>query len=157
MRRRFERREESWEGRDALAVFEKKTAEKNESLPSRLLRCERKNVLTIYSSSPSRPSRGVMVPKRPSTSLLIPAVKNRVLAGPAPPSLPKVSDHRPSMVMSEPSAFFTKPMNLWVKPLNAAIHPLRKLPMRMALLNSPKSRLFHTTPQRALNQSPSPS
>jgi len=45
-------------------------------------------------------------------------------------------------------------MNLCVKPLNAAIQPLRKLPTRMALLNSPKSRVVQTTPQGALNQSP---
>src|SRR5712675_96003 len=107
-----------------------------------------------YSSSPSRPSTGVMVPKRPSCSPLMPAVKNKVSAGPAVPSLPKVSDHRPSMNMRESSGFLTKPMNLRVKPLNAAIQPLRKLPTRMTLLNSPKSRVVQTTPQGALNQSP---
>lgn len=39
------------------------------------------------------------MPKRPSFSLLIPAVKNKVFAGPAVASLPNVSDHRPSIVM----------------------------------------------------------
>src|SRR6267154_4842067 len=86
-----------------------------------------------YSSSPSRPSTGVMVPKRPSCSPLVPAVKNRVLAGPAAPSLPNVRDHRPSMNIRESSGFFMKLMNLCVKLLNAAIQPLRKLPTRMAL------------------------
>src|SRR5437879_9048230 len=110
--------------------------------------------LRYYSSSPSRPSRGVMVPKSPSCSPLMPAVKNRVLAGPAAPSLPKVRDQSPSMVRMESSGFLTKPMNLWVKPLKAAIQPLPKLPTRMALLNSPKSRVVQTMPQGELNQSP---
>src|SRR5437879_6430314 len=107
-----------------------------------------------YSSSPSRPSRGVRVPKRPSCSLLMPAVKNKVFAGPAVASFPKVRDHKPLMVTRESSGFLTQPMNLWVKPLNAAIQPLRKLPTRMALLNSPKSRVVHTTPQGAFIQGP---
>jgi len=42
------------------------------------------------------------------------------------------------MAMMESFGFFMKPMNLQVNPLNAAIQPLRKLPTRMALLNSPK-------------------
>src|SRR5438105_15351838 len=51
------------------------------------------------------------------------------------------------MTMTESSGFFTKSMNLPVKPLNAAILPLPKLPTRMELLYSPKSRGVQTTPQ----------
>ena len=40
------------------------------------------------------------------------AEKNKVFAGPAMPSLPKVRDHSPSMVRSESSGFFRKPSNL---------------------------------------------
>src|SRR6266849_5908738 len=110
----------------------------------------------VYSSSPScSAATGVSVPKRPSVSLLGPAVKNRVLEEPAPPLLPNVRDHRPSMKTGEPSlSLRMKPMNFLVKPLKAAIQPLRKLPTRMVLLNSPKSRGVQTTPQGALNQSP---
>ena len=85
------------------------------TLPSFRFNCVTKNRAEsrpLYSSSPSRPSTGVIVPKRPSCSPLMPAVKNRVLAGPAVPSLPKVSDHKPSMVRMESSGFFTKPKNL---------------------------------------------
>src|SRR6266851_2705472 len=114
----------------------------------------KRKIAPFYSSSPSSPSTGVIVPKRPSFSLLIPAEKNRVLAGPAPISLPNVSDHSPSMVSRELSGFIRNPSNLYVKPLNAAIQPLPKLPTRIALLNSPKSRVVHTNPQGALNQSP---
>src|SRR5437667_11393278 len=78
----------------------------------------------VYSSSPSRPSTGVIVPKRPSCSPLMPAVKNKVFAGPAFASLPKVRDQSPSMVRTESSGVFTKPMNVYVKPLKAAILPL---------------------------------
>src|SRR4029077_6721590 len=109
-----------------------------------------------YSSSPSPSSAGigVSVPNRPCSSSPPPAVKNRVSDDPAPPLLPKVSDQRPPMVTSESSGFRTKPMNFLVNPLNAAIQPPRKLPTRMVLLNSPKSRGVQTTPQGALNQSP---
>ena len=49
-----------------------------------------------YCSSPSCSAlTGVSVPNRPSLSSLMPALKNRVVAGPAPAPLPKVSDHRP--------------------------------------------------------------
>src|ERR1700722_14896293 len=114
----------------------------------------KREVSRFYSSSPSRPSTGVMVPNRPSVSLFIPAVKNMVLAGPAVASFPNVSDQIPSMNMSELSGFLTKPRNSCVKPLKAAIQPLRKLPTRIALLNSPKSRVVHTTPHGAFIQSP---
>jgi len=75
----------------------------------------------------------VMVPKRPSVSLLMPAVKNKVLAGPAPflagsPSFPKVSEHKPFNGHERAIGFLTKPMNLCVKPLNAAIHPRGNCP-----------------------------
>lgn len=108
----------------------------------------------VYSSSPSRPLIGVRVPNRPSASSLMPAEKNKVLAGPAVASFPNVRDHRPLMVNMELSAFLRNPSNLYVKPLNAAIWPLPKLPTRIALLNSPKSRVVHTTPHGELNQSP---
>src|SRR5260370_7020123 len=109
----------------------------------------------IYASGWScSAATGVSVPKRPSVSLLRPAVKNRVVEEPALPLLPKVKDHRPSMNTRELSGLRTKPMNFLVKPLKAAIQPLRKLPTRMVLLNSPKSRGVQTTPQGALNQSP---
>src|ERR1700731_2959472 len=101
-----------------------------------------------YSSSPScSVSTGVSVPKRPSVSLLGPAVNHRVVEEPAAPLLPKVKDQIPSMNIRELSGLRTKPMK-------AAIQPLRKLPTRMVLLNSPKSRGVQTTPQGALNQSP---
>src|SRR6266571_7381894 len=84
----------------------------------------------------------------------MPAVKNKVVAGPDPflgglgsESPPKAIIHRPSMTMTESSGFLTKLMNLPVKPLKAAILPLPKLPTRMELLYSPKSRGVHTTPQ----------
>ena len=48
---------------------------------------------------------------------------------------------------SELSGFYMKPIYLRVKPLKAAIQPLPKLPTRMVLLNSRKSRGVHTTPQ----------
>jgi len=80
------------------------------SLPSRcVLLFLSEGIRGVYSSSPSRPSTGVMVPKSPSCSPLIPAVKNNVLAGPAVASFPNVSDHKPSMVKMESSGFFTKP------------------------------------------------
>ena len=94
------------------------------------------------------------MPKRPSTSLLMPALNHRVVEEPAVPLLPKVKDQRPSMKTRELSWLRTKPMNFLVKPLKAAIQPLRKLPTRIVLLNSPKSRGVQTTPQGALNQSP---
>jgi hypothetical protein len=108
-----------------------------------------------YSSSPScSVSAGVRVPKRPSVSLLGPAVNHRVVEEPAAPLLPKVKDQIPSMSIRELSGLRAKPMNFLVKPSKAAIQPLRKLPTRMVLLNSPKSRGVQTTPQGALNQSP---
>src|SRR5690242_1685824 len=85
-----------------------------------------------YSSSPSRPSTGVMVPKRPCISPSIPAVKNRVVEEPAFALFPKANAHRPSMVRTESSGFLTMAMNLPVKPLKAAIWPLPKFPTRMA-------------------------
>src|SRR6267143_1632476 len=110
----------------------------------------------IYSSSPSPSSAGtgVSVPKRPCSSSAPPAVKNSVSDDPAPPLLPKVSDQRPGIVTSLLSGVWTKPMKLLVKPLKAAIQPLRKLPTRMVLLNSPKSRGVQTTPQGAFKKSP---
>lgn len=107
-----------------------------------------------YSSSPSKPSTGVLVPNKPSDSLLIPAVKYTVFAKPAVPSFAQIRTQIPSMVMMELSGFLTKPMKLCVKPLQAAIQPLRKSPTRIELLNSPKSRVVQTTRQGALNQSP---
>src|SRR6266566_8526161 len=82
----------------------------------------------------------------------MPAVKNNVVAGPDPflagsESPPNAIIQSPSMTMTESSGFLRKSMNLPVKPLNAAILPLPKLPTRMELLYSPKSRGVHTTPQ----------
>ena len=144
-------------GRNAarISAEQKKRRQRHFRL-CRLVRSEfqEKIVLRCYSSSPSKPSTGVMVPKRPWCSSSIPAEKNRVFAGPASPSLPNVSDHSPLMARTESSGFFTKPMNLCVKPLNAAILPLPKLPMRIALLNSPKSRVVQTAPQGELSHGP---
>ena len=91
-----------------------------------------------------------MVPKRPSCSPLMPAVKNKVFAGPAFASLPKVRDQSPSMVRTESSGFFTKPMNLYVKPLNAAILPLPKLPTRMVFLFQDANRCRRRTLKRTI-------
>ena len=44
------------------------------------------------------------VPKRPSASPLVPAVKNKVLVGPAPAPLPNARPHRPSILIGLPLA-----------------------------------------------------
>src|SRR6266566_2421002 len=84
----------------------------------------------------------------------MPAVKNNVVEGPALALLPNAIIQRPSMIMSVLSGFFSNAMNLPVKPLNAAIFPLPKLPTRMELPYSPKSRGVHTTPQGEFIQGP---
>src|SRR6202165_884582 len=135
-------------------------------------RCRSRPQTSIsYSSSPScSAATAVSVPNSPSCSWLIPAVKNNELYGPALPApipetpfaeLPNVSAHKPSMVRTcspvcaaGSSKVLTSPMNRPLKPLYAAISPLPKFPTSTRLLNSPKSRGVHTTPQGELSQGP---
>src|SRR5258708_19020227 len=67
---------------DMLGTQKKKTAETLTPLPFFGCEPQEERIARRYSSSPSRPLKGAMVPKRPSVSLLMPAVGNKKLTGP---------------------------------------------------------------------------